>query len=92
MENNDIDCSATNISKNKMMHNMINLGNTIITRQISFVLLELSMKIMLTLKLEFTNSPGGWWLVDFTKLMLILTQVEVGVEVGAELSNNSNLN
>ena len=44
------------------------------------------MKIML-----FTNSPGGWWVVDFTIIMLILTQVEVGVEVGAELSNNTNL-
>ena len=39
---------------------------------------------------------GGWWvggwLLDFTRLMLISTQVEVvvevGVEVGVELVNN----
>ena len=28
---------------------------------------------------------GGWWVLDFTRLMLISTQVEV--EVGVELGN-----
>ena len=27
-------------------------------------------------------SPGGGWVLDFTRLMLIKTQVEVGVEPG----------
>ena len=27
----------------------------------------------------------GWWVLDFTRLMLISTQVEVAVEVGDEL-------
>ena len=35
---------------------------------------------------------GGWWVLDFTRLMLISTQVEVGVEVGVELGNNYNYN
>ena len=30
---------------------------------------------------------GGWWVLDFTRLMLISTQVEVVVEVGVELGN-----
>ena len=39
-------------------------------------------------KIEFTTSPGGGcWVLDFTRLMLISTQVEVGVEVGVELGN-----
>ena len=38
-----------------------------------------------------TTSPGGGgWVLDFTRLMLISTQVEVVVEVGVELGNNSN--
>ena len=28
---------------------------------------------------------GGWWVLDFTRLMLISTQVEVVVEVGVDL-------
>ena len=46
------------------------------------------MKLKLTLKLHFTISPGGWvvvvgwWVLDFTKLMLRSTQVEVVVELG----------
>ena len=28
---------------------------------------------------------GGYWVLDFTRLMLISTQVEVVVEVGVEL-------
>ena len=36
---------------------------------------------------------GGWWVggwgLDFTRLMLISTQVEVVVEVGVELGNSS---
>ena len=36
---------------------------------------------------------GGWvvggWVLDFTRLMLISTQVEVGVEVGVELGNRN---
>ena len=36
---------------------------------------------------------GGWWeggwVLDFTRLMLISTQVEVVVEVGVELGNIS---
>ena len=41
-----------------------------------------------------TTSPGGgwwvvggWWVLDFTRLMLISTQVEVVVGVGVELGN-----
>jgi len=30
---------------------------------------------------------GGGWVLDFTRLMLISTQVEVVVEVGVELGN-----
>ena len=30
---------------------------------------------------------GGWGVLDFTRLMLISTQVEVVVEVGVELGN-----
>ena len=37
--------------------------------------------------LEFTTSPGGGWVLHFTRLMLISTQVEVVVEVGVELGN-----
>ena len=33
---------------------------------------------------------GGWWVLDFTRLMLISTQVEVVVEVGVELGNYGN--
>ena len=44
--------------------------------------------------LEFTTSPdGGWvvgWVLDFMRLMLISTQVEVVVEVGVELGNSTN--
>ena len=44
------------------------------------------------IKLEFTTSPGGWLLLvgcvlDFTKLMLISTEVQIVVEVGIELGN-----
>ena len=31
---------------------------------------------------------GGGWVLDFTRLMLISTQVEVVVEVGVELGKN----
>ena len=41
------------------------------------------------LKLVITTSPGGGWVLDFTRLMLISTQVEVVVEVGVELGNKS---
>ena len=55
----------------------------------------MSSKLKLNmLKLVITTSPGGgWWVgagcwvLDFTKLMLISTQVEVVVEVGVELGN-----
>ena len=43
------------------------------------------MKFKLTLQLEFTTSMGGSWLLDFMRLMLSLTQVEIVVEVGTEL-------
>ena len=33
---------------------------------------------------------GGWLVLDFTRLMLISTQVEVVVEVGVELGKNHN--
>ena len=32
---------------------------------------------------------GGWWVLDFTRLMLISTQVEVVAEVGVELGKIS---
>ena len=32
---------------------------------------------------------GGGWVLDFTRLMLISTQVEVVVEVGVELGNTN---
>ena len=32
---------------------------------------------------------GGWWVLDFTRLMLISTQVEVVVEVGVELGKKA---
>ena len=47
---------------------------------------ELLMKSKLTLKLEFTTSPGGWWVLDFTKLMQ--KHLPTKVEVEDELSNN----
>ena len=31
---------------------------------------------------------GGWWVLDFIRLMLISTQVEVVVEVGVELGES----
>ena len=45
----------------------------------------MSSKLKLNmLKLVITTSPGGgWWVLDFTRLMLISTQVEVVVEIGA---------
>ena len=33
---------------------------------------------------------GGGWVLEFTRLMLISTQVDVVVEVGVELGNTSN--
>ena len=49
----------------------------------------MSSKLKLNmLELVITTSPGGgWWVLDFTRLMLISTQVEVVVEVGVELGN-----
>ena len=41
---------------------------------------------------QLTTSPGGgWWVLDFTRLMLISTQVEVVVEVGVELGKMSKI-
>ena len=42
-------------------------------------------EVRVDVKLEFTTSPGGGWVLDFTRLMLISIQVEV--EVGVELGN-----
>ena len=48
--------------------------------------------------MSITTSPGGggWvgggWVLDFTRLMLISTQVEVVVEVGVELDLSVHLN
>ena len=54
----------------------------------------MSSKLKLNmLKLVITTSPGGgWWVLDFTRLMLISTQVEVVVEVGVELDLSVHLN
>ena len=39
--------------------------------------------------MSITTSPGGGgWVLDFTRLMLISTRVEVVVEVGVELGND----
>ena len=39
---------------------------------------------------EIKLAHVGGWAVDFTRLMLISTQIEVIVGVGIELSNNNN--
>ena len=49
---------------------------------------ELLMKFKLTLQLEFTTSPGGWWVLDFTKLMQSHLPTKVAVEVEDELGKN----
>ena len=38
-------------------------------------------------KLNFTTSPGGWWLLDFTRLMQSHLPTIVKVEVEDELGN-----
>ena len=41
--------------------------------------------------MDRVNKPGwvGGWVLDYTRLMLNLTRVEVAVEVGVELGNNT---
>ena len=56
------------------------------------------MFISASISMSITTSPGGggwvggWWMggwvLDFTRLMLISTQVEVVVEFGVELGNS----
>ena len=56
----------------------------------------MKLKFLIEIGVEFgveveATSPGGgwvldgWWVLDFTRLMQISTQVEVVVEVGVEL-------
>ena len=49
-----------------------------------FISASISMSII-------TSLGGGGWVLDFTRLILISTQVEVVVEVGVELGNFLNL-
>ena len=52
------------------------------------VKLELSMKFKLLYSLLLAQVVvGGGWMLDFTRLRLISTQVEVVVEVGVQLGN-----
>ena len=57
-------------------------------------MLELLLKLNLMFELSslLARVVGGWlgggWVLDFTRLMLISTQVEVVVEVGVELGND----
>ena len=39
------------------------------------------VRVVDEVKVEFTTSLGGGWVLDFTRLMLISTQVEVVVDV-----------
>ena len=52
------------------------------------VKLELSIKFKLMYSSLLAWVLGGGWVLDFTRLMLISTQVEVVVEVGVELGNS----